>query len=235
MNATAKREFKNQLFEQFARIGKSLSSGRRLEILELLSQGPRTVEELSREAGLSVANTSQHLQVLRRCNLVSVKRKGLYANYKLASEDVLQVCISMRRLGERHLSDIQRLVEAYLSSRDGLEPMSCQELMRRLKEKNVFMLDVRPREEYEAGHIAGARSIPVSELKARLKEIPRKQEIVAYCRGPYCVFADEAVSILASRGYRAVRLREGFPEWKTQRLPVEVGAGVTTASWRGLR
>ena len=224
MNNLTKREFKDQLFEQFARIGKSLSNGRRLEILELLAQGPRTVEDLARETGLSVANASQHLQVLRRCNLVSVKREGLYANYKLASEDVLQICISMRRLGERHLSDIQRLVEIYLSSRDGLEPISCHELVRRLKEKNVFMLDVRPREEYKADHIAGARSIPISELKTRLKEIPRKQKIVAYCRGPYCVFADEAVSILASRGYRAVRLREGFPEWKSAKLPVETGA-----------
>jgi len=223
MDTATKREFKNQLFEQFARIGKSLSNGRRLEILELLAQGPRTVEDLSRETGLSVANTSQHLQVLRRSNLVSVKREGLYANYKLASDDVLQMCISMRRLGEKHLSDVQRLVETYLSSRAKLEPISCEDLLRKLREKNVFMLDVRPREEYEAGHIAGARSIPLADLKARLKEIPKKREVVAYCRGPYCVFADEAVSFLASRGYHAVRLKEGFPEWKSQRLAVDVG------------
>jgi len=223
MHTQTKRDFKDQLFEQIARIGKSLSNGRRLEILELLAQGPRTVENLSRETGLSVANTSQHLQVLRRCNLVSVKREGLYANYELASDDVLDICIAIRRLGENHLSDIQRLVETYLSSREKLQPISCHELLRKLKEKNVFMLDVRPREEYEAGHIAGARSIPVSELKERLKQIPRKREIVAYCRGPYCVFADEAVSILASRGFRAVRLREGFPEWKSQKFPIEVG------------
>jgi rhodanese-related sulfurtransferase/DNA-binding transcriptional ArsR family regulator len=223
MDAAIKREFKDQLFEQFARIGKSLANGRRLEILELLAQGPRTVEELAHETGLSVANASQHLQVLRRCNLVSVKRNGLYAHYKLTSDDVLQLCISLRRLGEKHLSDVQRLVENYLSSRQNLEPISCEDLIRGLKEKNVFVLDVRPRKEYEAGHIAGARSIPLAELKARLKEIPRKRDIVAYCRGPYCVFADEAVSVLASRGYRAVRLREGFPEWKSQRLAVEVG------------
>jgi len=225
MDTATKREFRDQLFEQFARIGKSLSSGRRLEILELLAQRPRTVEELSRETGLSVANTSQHLQVLRRSNLVTVRREGLYANYRLASDDVLQVCICMRRLGEKYLSDVQRLVEAYLSSRASLEPISCQDLLRRLKEKNVFMLDVRPVEEYEAGHIAGARSIPLAELKARLKEIPRKKEIVAYCRGPYCVFADEAVSFLASRGYQVVRLREGFPEWKSRQLAVEIGPG----------
>jgi len=223
MDKATKREFKDRLFEQFARIGKSLSNGRRLEILELLAQGPRTVEDISREVGLSVANTSQHLQVLRRSNLVSVKREGLYANYKLASDDVLQMCISMRRLGEKHLSDVQRLVETYLSSRAKLEPVSCEDLLGKLKEKNVFVLDVRPVEEYEEGHIAGARSIPLAELKKRLKEIPRKREIVAYCRGPYCVFADEAVSFLASRGYRAVRLREGFPEWKSQRLAVDVG------------
>jgi rhodanese-related sulfurtransferase/DNA-binding HxlR family transcriptional regulator len=223
MDAKTKREFKDQLFEQFARIGKSLSNGRRLEILELLAQRARTVEELARETGLSIANTSQHLQVLRRSNLVTVKREGLYARYSLASDEVLQICISMRRLGEQHLSDVRRLVETYLSARTKLEPISCQELQRKLKEKNVFVLDVRPLEEYEAGHIAGARSIPLAELKERLKEISREREIVAYCRGPYCVFADEAVSFLASKGYRAVRLREGFPEWKSQRLAVEVG------------
>lgn len=221
--AAAKREFKDQLFEQFARIGKSLSNGRRLEILELLAQGPRTVEDLSRETGLSFANTSQHLQVLRRSNLVTVKREGLYANYKLASDDVLQMCISMRRLAEKHLSDVQRLVETYRSSRATLEPLSCQGLLRKLKEKNVYVLDVRSSEEYEAGHIAGARSIPLAQLRKRLKEIPRKQEIVAYCRGPYCVLADEAVSFLVSRGYPAVRLKEGFPEWKSEMLAVAVG------------
>jgi rhodanese-related sulfurtransferase/DNA-binding transcriptional ArsR family regulator len=223
MDAKTKREFKDQLFEQFARIGKSLSNGRRLEILELLAQRARTVEELARETGLSIANTSQHLQVLRRSNLVTVKREGLYARYSLASDEVLHICISMRRLGEQHLSDVRRLVETYLSARAELEPISCQDLLRKLKEKNIFVLDVRPREEFEAGHIAGAWSIPLADLKARLREIPRKREIVAYCRGPYCVFADEAISFLASRGYRAVRLKEGFPEWKEQQLAVEIG------------
>jgi rhodanese-related sulfurtransferase/DNA-binding transcriptional ArsR family regulator len=223
MDAKIKREFKDQLFEQFAQIGKSLSNGRRLEILEVLAQGPRTVEDLARETEQSVANTSQHLQVLRRANLVKVKRKGLYARYSLASDEVLQLCISMRRLGEQHLSDLRRLVETYLSARAKLEPISCQDLLRKLKETNVFVLDVRPLEEYEAGHIAGARSIPLAKLKERLKEVPTTKEIVAYCRGPYCVFADEAVSFLASKGYHAVRLREGFPEWKSRRLAVEVG------------
>lgn len=222
MNARVKDDFKDQLFEQFARIGKSLSNGRRLQILELLAQSPRTVERLARDAGLSVANTSQHLQVLRRANLVTVKREGLYARYSLASDEVLQICISIRRLGEQHLSDVRRLVETYLSARAILEPMSCRDLLRKLKEKSVFVLDVRPREEYEAGHIAGARSIPLSSLKARLREIPRKQEIVAYCRGPYCVLADEAVRLLRARGYRAVRLAEGFPEWKAEVHPVAV-------------
>lgn len=224
MKTAVKREFKDQLYEQFARIGKCLSNGRRLEILELLAQGPRTVEDLAGETNLSVANASQHLQVLRRCSLVSVKRNGLYATYKLANEDVLDICISLRRLAEKHLSDLHRLVEIYLSSRQNLEPISCQELLRKLKEKNVFLLDVRPDREYVAGHISGARSIPVNELKARLKEIPRQREIVAYCRGPYCVFADQAVSILTARRYRAVRLREGFPEWKALRLPVETAS-----------
>ena len=144
MKASSKREFKDQLYEQFARIGKCLSNGRRLEILELLAQGPRTVEDLAGETNLSVANASQHLQVLRRCGLVSVKRNGLYATYKLANEDVLDICISMRRLAEKHLSDVQRLVELYLSSRQNLEPITCQGLLRKIKEKNVFLLDVRP-------------------------------------------------------------------------------------------
>jgi rhodanese-related sulfurtransferase/DNA-binding transcriptional ArsR family regulator len=226
VNPARKREFKDQLFEQFARIGKSVAHGHRLEILELLAQAPRTVEDLAREAGLSVANASQHLQVLRRCNLVSVKRNGLYAYYALASEDVLTLCRVLRRLGEKHLAEVQRLVDAYLTSRQRLEPISCEELLRRIREKTVWVLDVRPRQEYEAGHIAGARSIPLAELKARLKEIPRSKQIVAYCRGPYCVFADEAVAVLSSRGYRAVRLREGFPEWKSRHLPAEAGPGV---------
>lgn len=225
MNPETKREFKDQLFEQFARIGKCLSNGRRLEILEVLAQGPHSVEELAREVGLSIANASQHLQVLRRSNLVTVKREGLYANYNLASDEVLRICISMRRLAEKHLSDVRQLVNSYLSAREKLEPLSCEELLRRLKDQSVFMVDVRPHEEYEAGHIAGARSIPLAELRARLREIPKKRAVVAYCRGPYCVFADEAVSILSSKGYRAVRLQEGFPEWKSRGLAVEAGFG----------
>jgi rhodanese-related sulfurtransferase len=223
IEAARKREFKDQLFEQFARIGKCLSNGRRLEILELLAQGPHTVEQIAGKVDLSVANASQHLQILRKSNLVSVKREGLYAHYSLATSDVLQLWISMRRLGEKHLADIRQLVDNYFSSREELEAVSCEELLRKLKESSVFMLDVRPREEYEAGHIAGARSIPLTDLKARLREIPKKREVVAYCRGPYCVFADEAVSILAARGYRAMRFEEGFPEWKIRGLAVETG------------
>jgi rhodanese-related sulfurtransferase len=232
MDAKTKREFKDQLFEQFARIGKSLSNGRRLEILELLAQRTQTVEDLARETGLSIANTSQHLQVLRGANLVTVKRDGLYARYSLASSDVVQLCIAMRRLGERQLSDVHRLVETYLSARTTLEPISCQDLQRKLKEKSVLVLDVRPREEFEEGHIAGARSVPLSELKARLREISRKREIVAYCRGPYCVFADEAVAFLSSKGYKAARLEEGFPEWKGQRLAVEIGPDSAVSALR---
>jgi len=224
INTTRKREFKGQLFEQFARVGKSLSNGRRLEILELLAQGPHTVEQIAGKVNLSVANASQHLQILRKSNLVTVKREGLYARYSLASNDVLRLWISMRRLGEKHLADVRQLVENYLSSREELEPISCEDLLKKLKEKSVFMLDVRPREEYEAGHIAGARSVPLTELKTRLREIPTKRDVVAYCRGPYCVFADEAVSILAERGYRALRFEEGFPEWKSRGLAVETGS-----------
>jgi rhodanese-related sulfurtransferase len=153
-----------------------------------------------------------------------VRREGLYAHYSLASKDVLQLWISMRRLGEKHLADVRQLVDSYLSFREALEPISCEDLLRRLRDKRVFMLDVRPHEEYEAGHIAGARSVPLAELKARLREIPKKREVVAYCRGPYCVFADEAVSLLSANGYQALRLEEGFPEWKSRGLAVETGS-----------
>jgi rhodanese-related sulfurtransferase len=221
MDPRDKRQFKDELFEQFARIGKALSSGRRLELLELLAQAERSVEDLAAETDQSVANTSQHLQVLRQAQLVDSRREGNYIRYRLADTKVLRLWLAMRDLGESRLAEIGRLVDIYLKGRGELEPLTCPELQRRMREGGVVVLDVRPAEEYAAGHIRGARSIPVTELRARMKAIPKKQVVVAYCRGPYCVFADQAVELLRDSGFRAFRLEAGFPDWEAKGLPVE--------------
>jgi rhodanese-related sulfurtransferase len=221
MKNLTKQAFKVELFEEFARIGKALSSGRRLELLELLAQGERAVEELALETEMSVANTSQHLQVLRSAHLVAVRRSGTYAKYRLSDDHVLRLWLSLREVGEIQLSEIERLVESFFKDRKGLEATTCEDLLQQLEAGSVIVLDVRPEQEYRAGHIPGARSIPLNELETRLKEIPRKKMIVAYCRGPYCVFADAAVKTLQKRGFRAVRLTEGFPDWKMRGFPVE--------------
>src|SRR5919205_1563939 len=208
------RPFKDQLFEQFARIGKALANPHRLELVDLLAQGGRTVEDLGREAGMSVANTSRHLQELRAARLVEVRRDGLYGYYRLADEQVFGVWRAMRELGEARLAEIDRLVETYLTDRDALEPVCAEELLAKTREGGVVVLDVRPEQEYRAGHIPGARSVPLERLEAYLEEIPEDQEIVAYCRGPYCGFSDEAGSVMTARGYQASRLTEGFPEWR---------------------
>lgn len=213
--------FKDQLFEQFARIGKALANPHRLEILDLLAQSEKTVEELAREARMPVANTSRHLQELRSARLVEVRREGLYGYYRLADERVFGVWRAVRELGEARLAEIDRLVRIYLRDRESLEPVHADELLVRMREGDVLVLDVRPELEYQAGHISGARSVPVERLEARLEQIPQDVEIVAYCRGPYCVFADEAVSLLRSKGYRARRLAEGLPEWRAAGRPVE--------------
>ncbi|MCI0569509.1 MAG: metalloregulator ArsR/SmtB family transcription factor [Myxococcaceae bacterium] len=217
------RQFKDALYGQFGRIGKALGNPHRLELVELLAQGERTVEALARESGLSLANASQHLQVLREAHLVEARREGLYAFYRLASPEVSAVVRSMRRLAEAHLAEVDRLVATYLKDRDSLEAVERKELLARLREGHVTVLDVRPDEEYRQGHIAGAISIPVDALEARLKELPRGREVVAYCRGPYCVYADEAVRVLRARGRKARRLADGFPEWQAAGLPVEAG------------
>lgn len=225
MNQVTKRHFKDDLFEQFARIGKALSNGRRLELLELLAQREYTVEELANEAAVSAANCSQHLQVLRTVQLVGVRREGLYARYRLADEQVLRFWLSFRQLGEARLAEVSRVVEAYLKDRGALQAITNDELIARLRKGDVVVLDVRPEEEFRAGHIAAAQSIPITALERRLKEISRRSTIVAYCRGPYCVFADDAVSLLRKHGYEALRLQTGFPEWKMQGLPIATGVG----------
>jgi rhodanese-related sulfurtransferase/DNA-binding transcriptional ArsR family regulator len=221
MNAATHREFKDRLFGQFARVGKALASPKRLEIVDLLAQGERTVEEIARETDMSVASASQHLQALKAARMVEARREGLYAHYRLADEDVFRTWQAVRALGESRLAEVDRVVETYLADRDALEAVDVMELMERLSDGSVVVLDVRPEEEYRAGHIPGAHSVPVEKLEAYLEKIPKNREVVAYCRGPYCVFSDEAVALLSSRGYRAKRLAEGLPDWRAAGMPVE--------------
>jgi rhodanese-related sulfurtransferase len=221
MEKTAKQAFKAELYGEFARIGKALSSGRRLELLELLAQGERTVEELARETEMSLANASQHLQILRQAQLIEGRRAGTYIHYCLRDERVLRLWLSLREVGEKQIAEIERVVSTFFEDRAALQAMTSTELRERLKSGSIVVVDVRPEREYRAGHVQGARSIPVEELEARLRELPKKRTIVAYCRGPYCVFADEAVRLLRERGYKAVRLEEGFPEWKMRGFAIE--------------
>jgi rhodanese-related sulfurtransferase len=221
MNTAVHREFKDRLFEQFARIGKALASPKRLEILDLLAQGERTVEEIASETAMPVANASQHLQALKGARMVESRREGLYAYYRLADEGVFRTWQAVRALGETHLAEVDRVVETYLDDRGALEAVEASELIERLGDGSVIILDVRPEEEYRAGHIPGARSVPVDDLEAALQTLPKDKEIVAYCRGPYCVFSDEVVLALSARGYEASRLTEGFPEWRAAGYPVE--------------
>ncbi|HEX9121915.1 MAG TPA: metalloregulator ArsR/SmtB family transcription factor [Actinomycetota bacterium] len=217
-------EVKETLFEQFARLGKAVASPRRIELVDLLCQGERSVETLAREARMGVTNTSAHLQVLRRARLVETRREGVKVFYRLADDAVCAFYFALRDLGRSRLAEVDQVVRDYFDARDQLEPISRDDLLGRLSAGDSAVLDVRPQEEYEAGHIPGALSIPLPELEQRLGELPRDLEIVAYCRGPYCVLAPEALDILRHRGIRARRLEDGFPEWRIARLPVEVGA-----------
>lgn len=215
------REFKGRLYAEFAAIGKALASPHRLELLDLLAQGERSVEALAQEAGLSLANASAHLQNLRRARLVEADRRGLHVVYRLAAPDVFQLWRALRDLGSARLAEVDRLVAIYLADRGSLEAIDKEELRRRFAEDGIVVIDARPALEYRQGHIAGARSIPPGELERRLAELPRDGEIVAYCRGPYCVYADEAVALLRRHGFRARRLTEGFPEWQAAGYPTE--------------
>jgi rhodanese-related sulfurtransferase len=223
MVGDAHREFKDRLYGQFARIGKALSNPHRLEILELLAQGERTVDSLATEVGLSLANTSQHLQTLRQAALVESRKQGLYVSYRLADSAVIQLSTAIRTVAERRLADLERLVREHFGDRSDAEAVEMAELLKRIRAKEVLVLDTRPANEFAAGHIPGAISVPVKDLQRRLRELPKNREYVAYCRGPYCVYADRAVEILCSHGRRGRRLREGFPEWRAAGFPVEVG------------
>jgi rhodanese-related sulfurtransferase/DNA-binding transcriptional ArsR family regulator len=215
------RAFKDRIYEQFARLTKAMSSARRLELLDLLAQAERTVEELSRETGMSVANVSQHLQTLKGAQLVDVRRQGLYAYYRLADEQVFRVWQAIRDLGETRLAELERVVQTFLRDRGELEKVSVGELAERLQDRKLMVLDVRPEEEYRAGHIAGAHSVPLARLEEYLRKIPKSAEVIAYCRGPYCVFSDEAVALLRAHGFEARRLEAGLPDWRAAGHPIE--------------
>jgi rhodanese-related sulfurtransferase/DNA-binding transcriptional ArsR family regulator len=217
-----KRSFKSALYQQFARVGKAISSPHRIEIMELLAQRERTVESLADELGLTMGNASAHLQVLREARLVEARKEGLFVHYRVADAVVLQLLESLRKTAESRLAEVDRIVEAFFGDRSGIDAVGFAELKARLKAGSVTLVDVRPAEEYIAGHIAGAISIPHDELESRLRELPRDQEIVAYCRGPYCVFAHQAVAALKGKHRKARRLEGGFPEWKNAGLAVEV-------------
>lgn len=232
MAADTHRDFKNRLYAQFARIGKALASPHRLELLELLGQGERTVDSLAGEIGVSIANASQHLQALRQAALVESRKQGQFVYYRLADPTISDLCKAVRTVSERRLAELDRLVRDHFGDRSGAEPVSMQELLKRARSADVVVLDTRPASEYEAGHIAGAISIPVDDLRRRLKELPKDKEYVAYCRGPYCVYADQAVELLQAKGRRARRLLEGFPEWRAAGLPIETGAPASNAAQR---
>ena len=218
------RVFKDAIYEQIARIGKSLGSGPRLEILDLLCQGPRTVEVLAGQIGQSVANTSRHLQVLRRARLVEAEREGVYIRYRLADSEVCAFFLTLRKLAESRLLEVDEITREFLEARNMMQPVDRDLLVERVRSGEVTVLDVRPAEEYLAGHIPGAVSIPLDQLEERLAELPGDREIVAYCRGPYCVMALDATDTLRSNGFEATRFEEGIADWRARGLHVAVGS-----------
>ena len=219
--STAHRAFKDALYAQFARIGQAVASPKRLELLDLLGQGEKTVEQLAEQAATPVKNTSAHLRTLRQARLVETRRDGTYVWYRLADEAVAGLLLALQALGRRRYAEVRQVAESYLERRDTLEPILPEELRRRLNAGDVTLIDVRPGDEFAAGHIAGALSMPVAELADHLHELPKRKQIVAYCRGPYCVMAVSAVELLRQRGYRARRLVESVPSWRALGYPVD--------------
>lgn len=218
------RRFKDEVFAELARVGKALGSPKRLELVELLSQSPRTVECLAHHAGMSVANTSQHLKVLRQARLVEGRKEGNHVVYRLADPSVCELYVQLRGLAEQQLTELPALTKEWSDRDEVLEGVDAIELMRRAALGEIMVLDVRPREEFEAGHLPGARSVPIEQLKQALMTLPPDRDVVAYCRGPYCVFAAEAVQRLRRAGLRAWRLEEGPPDWVAAGLTLDVGS-----------
>jgi rhodanese-related sulfurtransferase/DNA-binding transcriptional ArsR family regulator len=217
-----KREFKDRVYNELATITKSMANPHRLEIIELLAQGEFSVEQIAEQTNLSVANASQHLQVLKTAQLVDINRQGNFIYYRLANSNVFKAWKALRELGVERIASIEKLVKDFRKSKFDFESVTIDDLLRKIESGKVTILDVRPESEYNKGHIANAISIPIDQLSKRLKELPKRTEIVTYCRGPFCVFADEAVAILIKAGYKATRLEEGYPDWKLNELPVEV-------------
>lgn len=217
-------DVKAELFEQLARIGKALGSPYRLQLLDFLAQGERSVDALAQLSKLSITNASQHLQHLRRAGLVQARKEGLYVYYRLSGDSVVRLVAAMRTAGEAHVAEMDKLIKEYLNAKDELEPVPARELLERAKSGLVTILDVRPPEEYRAGHLPGAINIPLSDVAKRVNELPPGREVVAYCRGPYCLMSFEAVALLRNEGRQARRLQDGYPEWKLLGLPVEQDA-----------
>src|SRR5687767_9065775 len=219
------RAAKDALYEGFAEVAKALASGRRAEIVDVLAQGERSVDEIAIEINQSVANTSHHLRAMARAGLLTTRRDGTRIFYALASDRVGELWSALRDVATEHTAGLERLIDAYLGERDGLDTIDRDELARRIRRGDIVILDVRPEAEFSAGHIAGATSVPIAELRQHIKALPKDVDVVAYCRGPYCVYADDAVRELNRRGYRAWRLVDGFPEWKRAGLPIASGQG----------
>ena len=215
---------KSTLFAQFAAVAKSLAHPHRLEILEQLAQGERSVEVAAARTGLSVANTSQHLQQMRRAGIVAARREGKFILYTLADDVVLDLVSALRRVAERNVAEVEQVIRSYFNDRDSMEPVSREQLLEKSRAGVVTVLDVRPADEFALGHLPGAVNIPLRELEARLAQLDRGQEIVAYCRGPYCVLSYEAVAALRARGFKVRRLEDGLPEWRAAGLPVVIGS-----------
>jgi rhodanese-related sulfurtransferase len=220
--AAAHRRFKDAIYEQLARLGKAISAPKRLELLDLLCQGPRNVEALAEQAAISVANASQHLKILRAAQLVTAEKYGVYVEYRLADAEVARFFVTLRGLASSHLAEVDQLMREYVDEGGATSSGDAKQLLRRVRSGEVVVVDVRPVEEYRAGHIPGALSIPVGELKARLDELPNEREIVVYCRGPYCAMAIEAVELLRKRGFRAQRIEQGVADWRARGWRIEV-------------
>lgn len=216
-----KREFKDRVFGELARVTNALGNSRRLEVIDLLAQGEKTVEKISSATGMSIANASQHLQILKRATLVDTRRDGNFIFYKISDDNVVLIWNLIRELGTQRIADIDKVVKEYRTARNVFESVTIEQLVSKLEYGNIILIDVRPEEEFASGHIKGALSVPIENLKESLKNFHQDKEIIAYCRGAFCVFADEAVEFLKKNKFKATRLEEGFPEWKLKGLPIE--------------